>query len=631
MKLTPIATLVALSIASAAGAAEYSQSPSLDGMNLPPVADRLPTEPLVVTPRDQIGKYGGTWHVGLKGYGDTGYFMRTFAYDGLVRWNLAWDEVIPNIATSWTVSDDARTFTLKLREGHKWSDGSPFAASDVAWVVNDIIYNDDFVGSKPTDIFQPGNKAVAEAIDDTTLQITFEKPYGLFMQQLAGVQSNFLITFPQAYCGKFHPDHNPNIDEVLAEVDAESWGEAMLNNCGQLWGIERWSKADKPTLMGWKFDKAYVGGEPEVTMSRNPYYFKVDTAGQQLPYIDNYRMTIHEDVEEIVLRAAAGDIDFQGRHINSIANRSVFAQNRDAGDFVLVPAISAQSVGTFLTFNDQTDDENLAAAFASKDFRVAISHGIDRDRIVDVIYFGQAEPHQVAPKSADPFYDEEMAKQYTEFDQAKANALLDGLGYDQRNGDGMRLFADGSPVRFQINTVPDLRPEWVDTIGLIVEDLRAIGVDARLNVLERTLFDERWKAIDYQSLVWQGDGGIGSMFRPQFYAPTSTSASAFGMQFAHSYHATGSDLAMDPPSNIARQFELHQHMLASSDPAKQTALFAELLQINKDLFPVVGVSTPPNTYFVKKNYFMNVPADMPYDWTYPTPGPAGVEQFFINK
>lgn len=630
MKSVFLAALLTVSSVSVAAAMEYAQSPMLDGMDLPAVAERLPSEPMVVTPRGEVGTYGGTWNSGLKGFGDTGYFMRTFAYDSLVRWNLEWNEVVPNVAQSWEASEDSRTYTLKLREGHKWSDGSPFTANDVAWVINDIISDDGFVGSKPQSIFPPDNPVSAEVIDDVTLVITFERPYGLFMQQLAGVESNFLVTYPLAFCGKFHPAHNDEIDDVIAEAEAQSWGEVMLSNCGQLWGSERWSSAEKPTILAWQFEKAYVGGQGEVTMVRNPYYYKVDTAGNQLPYIDRFQMTVHESVEEIVLRASAGEIDFQGRHIASIGNRSVFAQNREGGDYELIPALASESVGTFFTFNEHIDNENLKSVFADKNFRIALSHGIDRDRIIDVVYFGQSEPHQVAPRAADPFYDEEMAKQFTAFDQDTANAMLDDLGLTNRNGDGMRTFADGSPVTFQVSTVQDLRPEWVDTIGLVIEDWRAIGIDARLNIQERTLFDERWKTVNYDALVWQGDGGIGSLFRAEFYVPTSTSASAYGMPYAHAYHSTGSDLTIQPPEAVAKQFDLYRELLSSPDPEVQTKLYKELLAITKDLFPVVGVSTPPDTYFVKKTGFNNVPENMPMSWSYPTPGPAGVEQFYIT-
>ena len=97
------------------------QSPMLDEAvaagTLPPVAERLPTNPLVVTPVESVGVYGGTWRSALRGGLDNAWIARTVAYDGLVRYDREWKQIIPNLAESWEVSEDAKTYTFKLREG----------------------------------------------------------------------------------------------------------------------------------------------------------------------------------------------------------------------------------------------------------------------------------------------------------------------------------------------------------------------------------------------------------------------------------------------------------------------------------------------------------------------------------
>lgn len=631
--LVSLATLAML--ASPVMAADYQQAPMLDDLvgagTLPAVAERLPAEPLIITPHENIGQYGGTWRSGLLKSGDAAYFMRTVAYDGLMRWNLAWDSVVPNVASEATASEDGKTFTFKLREGMKWSDGTPFTAADVAWVVNDIIYDPGFVGSKPDTIFPQGNKATAVAVDDLTLTISFEKPQGLFLQQLAGVEGNFLVTFPVAYCGQFHPAHNTGLDATLAELKMASWGEAMLAKCGQMYGTERWANAEKPSVLAWVFEKAYVGGQSEVTMVRNPYYFKVDPEGNQLPYIDRLYMSVNETPDEIVLKAVAGEIDLQNRHIASLANRAVFAENRENGKFELLPALETLSASTMLSFNMSNSNPGLQTVFSDKKFREALSLGIDRQRINDVVFFGQAQPHQIAPREADPFYDEVMATQFTEFDPDTANALLDEIGLTARDGNGIRLLADGSPLTFQVNVVDGVYADWLDTLGLVIEDWKAIGVDARMNVIERTLFVSRWVASDYDALVWSGDGGIGSLFRPEFYVPISTQASSFGMPYARYFADPKGEGAIEPPEEIKQQFELYRELTQTSDAERQNELYRQILAINRDMFPVIGVTTAPDTYFVKQTNFHNVPANMPNAWPYPTPGPAAVEQFYIDQ
>ncbi|MDB5537710.1 MAG: putative transporter-binding protein precursor, partial [Devosia sp.] len=116
------------------------QSPILDPLvadgTLPPVAERLPTNPLVVTPVESVGKYGGTWHSGLRGGGDNAWIARTIAYDGLVRYDRDWNKVIPNLAESWEISEDAKTYTFHLRAGLKWNNGKPFTSADIAFAVD---------------------------------------------------------------------------------------------------------------------------------------------------------------------------------------------------------------------------------------------------------------------------------------------------------------------------------------------------------------------------------------------------------------------------------------------------------------------------------------------------------------
>ena len=115
------------------------QSPMLDAAvasgDLPPVAERLPVNPLVVTPVESVGTYGGNWRSALRGGLDNAWIGRTVAYDGLVRYDREWKQIIPNLAESWEVSADSKEYTFKLREGLKWNNGTPFTSADIAFAV----------------------------------------------------------------------------------------------------------------------------------------------------------------------------------------------------------------------------------------------------------------------------------------------------------------------------------------------------------------------------------------------------------------------------------------------------------------------------------------------------------------
>ncbi|HEV2066928.1 MAG TPA: ABC transporter substrate-binding protein, partial [Thermomicrobiales bacterium] len=163
--------------------AQFAESPLFAEQTasgaLPPVAERLPLNPVVVQPTEQVGQYGGTWRTAIVGGQDLAWLVRTVGYDYLVRWDPAWEAVVPNVAESWEVSIDGRTYTFKLREGHKWSDGQPFTVADVMFYGEDVYRNADLTTSLGL------NPWTIEQVDDLRFAVTFEQPEGLFIQTLA--------------------------------------------------------------------------------------------------------------------------------------------------------------------------------------------------------------------------------------------------------------------------------------------------------------------------------------------------------------------------------------------------------------------------------------------------------------
>ncbi|MDB5612668.1 MAG: transporter substrate-binding protein, partial [Devosia sp.] len=378
------------------------QSPMLDGMDLPPVAERLPSNPLVVTPVESVGTYGGTWRSALRGGLDNAWIARTVAYDGLVRYDREWKTIVPNLAESWEVSEDSKTYTFKLRDGLKWNNGKPFTSADIAFAAE--LFSEPSYGVG-TFMKNPNNPVKVEVVDDITFKLVFEKPNGVIMDDLASVNGFTVVSLSKDYCSQFYPKYNPNAAEEAKAAGFETWELWMTDRCS--WATEtiRWANPELPMMNAWMIDEPLTGDASRATFVRNPYYWKVDTEGNQLPYIDKLDMRVSDSLEELTLMALNGEIDYQDRHIATVANQPLFFDGQEAGDYHLGENIPSNMNTLILQFNLNHVDPVRRELFQSKDFRIGVSQLIDRQEIIDVVFTGQGSPSQAAPRPESPFYD----------------------------------------------------------------------------------------------------------------------------------------------------------------------------------------------------------------------------------
>ncbi len=617
--------VLALAAGAPALANGYNQAPMLaakvDAGELPPVEDRLPAEPLQLE-APEVGTYGGTWRSTLKGNNDEGWIRRSANYEPLVSYTFNWDGVVPNIAKSWEVNDNATEFTFHLREGHKWSDGTPFTADDVVFAINDVINSDSFPGERPPALLG----AVATAPDPQTVVITLPAPHSLFLEELASVAGPQVVHMQKAFCSQYHPDYNPDAEKNATDAGLSGWGEAMMLNCG----VRRNRNADRPTLAAWIQQVDYDGINTPVTFVRNPYYFKVDQEGNQLPYIDNLSMTQVEDANSIVLMGIAGELDFTNRHIDNVANKPVFFDNQEKGDYHIYDTIVADMNTAIIQLNLNYDDDGFRELFQNKDFRIALSHGIDRQEIIDVVYAGLGEPYQAAPRPESPFYDEELAKQYTEWDPDLANQMLDDIGLTERNGDGIRLLPDGRPISIRIDTTTDLGT-YLDILELVALHWEEIGIDLDVRKAERSYVYEQKDNNQHMAHVWKGDGGLGdAMLDSRYYLPMHDE-SAFALRWAMNWKDPNNATRQDPPEEVARQLDLYKQMFEAADTETRDDLFRQVLDITKDQFYTIGVSLPPKSYGIASNSMGNIPENQPHAWIYPNPGPMNTSLLFKRQ
>lgn len=619
-----VSTALAAWLVAGGPAAALQEAPALAALvkdgKLPPVAERLPKEPEVVKPLEGVGRYGGQLRYGLRGSSDHNNILRMIGPQGLVRWNPSYTEIVPNVARSFEASADATTFTFKLREGMRWSDGQPFTADDVLFNMQDVVLAGALAPTPPR--YQAGGKpATVEKLDATTVRFTFAAPYGDFLAELASPLGQHPVLYARHYCAQFHPKHNPNVAELVKAANASDWQNLFLARCGDIEIPSRWGNPAKPTLDPWVVKEPYVGGATRVVAERNPYFWQVDQAGNQLPYVDQLVSPIAQDVESLVLEAVGGRIDFQIRHLDAPSNRPVLAQNRQKGGYEFVEATRVGGTNMIINLNLTHKDPELRELFNKKDFRIALSHGIDRQEVIDTALLGEGEPWQQGPFEDHPNHHARLSTQYLAHDPAAANKLLDGLGLTRRAADGTRLLPSGRPLKFKIDVITTLQAEHGDMLEIIARQWEKIGVDMDVNALERTFFYSRTsESYEHDAAVWGAEGSWVPGEIPQQIVPVHHD-SRWGIPWTFWYKSGGKQ-GEEPPASVKERMRLYDQARATVDTAKRRELMLQIAEIAADEFEVMGVSKSTPTYGIRKLTLKNVPPAMPSSWYYPTPAPT---------
>lgn len=608
----------------AAAKAVEKEAPALAALvkegKLPKLEERLPKEPLVVK-AEKVGVYGGNWRMGLRGRSDTAVYTRIIAYEYLVRFDPEWKSVIPNLATKWEMSADAKSWTFTLREGVKWSDGKPFTADDIVFFMEQVAASKDIYPVPPGWLVVGGKLPKVTKVDNYKVKFDFDQPYGMFLQTAAQVDK--WVHAPAHYLKQWlnTPENKQRIDDEIKKLG--------LKDFKALWELKSsaWDNPELPTVHAWVV-KVPLGAGTKVSFERNPYYWKVDTEGKQLPYIDTVSNDIFEDTNAIVLKALNGEIDMQDRHINTLQNKSIFFDGQAKGNFRIYDWVSTPSNTMGIHLNLTHENLELRKVFGDKNFRIALSHAIDRKKIIDTIFVSQGEPNQVAPVKGSVYYDEQFAKQYTEFDVAKANQMLDQI-LPKKDSAGFRLLPSGKRLQVNLEIANGVQAYFVDVAEMVKKNWAAVGVEMLVKPEDRTLFYDRKKANQHDAGVWVGSGGLDVVQSPRNYYPDSDEA-IYGTAWYYWLNSGGKQ-GVEPPADVKKQHDLIQQMKATGDAAKQEQFMREVLKIAKDNFWVIGIGTPVKGFGIVKNDMQNVPKAMTDAWVFPSPGPYNPAAFFFKK
>ncbi|MEC5386117.1 ABC transporter substrate-binding protein [Uliginosibacterium sp. H3] len=638
MRFNPSKQLAAAALVAAASAmpmwayAAFSQSPMLDKLvqekKLPPVDQRLPAKPQVIKPLVKVGTYGGTLRTALRGNGDANAILRLVGNQNLVRWTMDFNNVEANLAESWTVNADASEYTFVLRKGTRWSDGTPFTADDIIFSMNDVVANKGYTSALPAMFAIKDQPPVVTKTDDYTIKFKFAGPYITFLEQLATPVANFPTMWQKKYCSQFHPKYNTQINDLMAKEKAKDWGQLFRNKCGEPTDqANRWVNPDRPTLDPWVIKEGYGGSATKVVLERNPYFWQVDTAGKQLPYIDRVQLQVISEVETIVLAAINGQLDFMLRHVSGIQNRPVLAENQAKGGYKIFNSenVNANAVGLWL--NHSTKNEKLRKLIRNHDFRQALSQATDRKEINDIIFLGQATPWQSGPLQQSKWYNEKLGKQYLNYDPKLANELLDKVGLTKKDADGFRLYPDGG--RVSIGAIAQIaQSTMVDTLDLIRKQWAKVGVELVIQASERTLYYDRAAQNNFDLSTDVFPGGMDAPFNPRAYLAFHPTESRMSLEWTK-YYLTNGKQGEEPSPSMKKRLALYDQWLVAKTKDEGDRLFKEILEEAANEFEVIGTVRPAVETGVRNAKLTNLYEKMPSGWTYPTPGPALLQQWFF--
>lgn len=464
-------------------ARSFGQSPALServerGV-LSPVSERLPENPLVVVPMDEIGRYGGAIRRALTGdIVQTPGVNKTLG-EGLMGFERPLPKSIQyNLAESYAFEDNGKVALFKIRQGVRWSDGVPFTVDDILFWYYDMNVNADARSNPlfPTDWLVDDKPVNLSKVDDYTLRIESPKPLGRILSVLcAGT-----VAYPKHALSKLHPKYN---SAATYETFRDSTSRAQLLY-----------KPGIPTLSAW-MPTDWLRGQ-RIVYERNPYYWKVDSVGNQLPYADRLVFNIIQDTQVILLKFINGEIDLFGRYSQINMFPTLKAEER-GGKFTI--HLGGPVPVSTLRINFDTPKISLRKAIRDKRVRVALSHGLNREEMNEIVFHGLLEPGCFTFSPTSKYYSESASKMYASYDPDLAQRLLDEAGYRDSDGDGLREFADGSVFALTIDVVPGV---GVDICQLIAEHWSAIGVKVNLNIGLRDIIWPRRAAGENDILWW---------------------------------------------------------------------------------------------------------------------------------
>jgi peptide/nickel transport system substrate-binding protein len=621
----------------------FKEAPALTELvnagKLPPVQERIGQDPLVVKPVHEIGKYGGTWRHGFTGPGDNWNGMRNASGpDHLLFWDYIGDKIVPNIAKGFELQDGGKVTVIHLRRGMKWSDGAPFTADDFVFGYEDLYLNKDLYPTGSALLSINGKAGKVEKADQYTVRFVFPEPYPFLPSVLAGSThfsahsyagdpSGVPVFSPAHYLKQFLPKYSSEdaINKMAKEAGFDNWALHLKNKNSFQYN------PDLPVLTPWKTVSPI--NTPNWTLERNPYSVWVDTDGNQLPYIDKVQFQLAENLEVLNLRAIAGEYDMQSRHID-MGKLPVFLENQQRGNYKMALDIGDNGADCALKFNlGYEADPEIGKWLANVDFRRALALGIDRDQINETFWLGTGTGGSVAPSETNKYSPgPEYRTKWATLDINQANAMLDKLGLDKKDAEGYRLRTDGKGrLSLLIDAWGGQFIQFTRISEMISQQVKKIGIDLKVQEIERSFGIKRNAANENQIYAWQNDGSEHLFTFPGHVFPYDGGSSG-GPQFGQWFQSNGAQ-GKEPPPRLKEVMEKFRRAFGVPEE-EQVKLGKEIWAIAVDeVFSagVVGLAAAVSGVRVIKNTMGNIPARQFNSPDGKTPGTSRPATFFFKS
>jgi len=484
------------------------------------------------------------------------------------------DSMVPDIVEGYKVSDDNKTFTFYLRKGLKWSDGKPVTTEDVSFAFNDVLLNDKLTPVFPIELTAGGKRCEVKIIDSYTFQVSFSEKYGGFLNglgtRLRGYNWFFL---PKHYLKQFHPNYTPleKLEPLIKKAGFEK---------GEWWNLFN-KKTDPysgdvgcPVLNPW----VIVERNPKtgtIRWKRNPFFYKIDEAGNQLPYIDYRVSSLIKEPRMAPMKALAGEVDYM-REYPSLSDLPLYKEFEEKGRYKVLLYQKDVETG-YICLNLSHQDPVWRKVVQDVRFRKALSMAINRKEIIDAVYLGLAVPSRLVPDTYDP-------------DQA--NKLLDEIGLSRRDAEGWRLGPDGK--RFEIPfEIPQLMGFEVPMTEMVVSYWKKVGIYTTMKTVSFALWDQLGRSNEIKASNHWGEPPVDSRTAincvPDIYR-------SWGPGFRQWYD-TGGKSGVEPPKEIKRIFELRDIVRTGSDKERKEAV-QEMARLHSENFFIIALTWPKHPIIV---------------------------------
>ena len=565
---------------------EYNEAPMsttlVEQRKVPPVEERLPEEPLVIKPYEEIGKYGGRLTLIRRGVDGWGTPQQAQFSTLLARVKEEGSTVIPNLAKEWALSDDSRAFTLSLREGLRWSDGDPFTADDILFTYNDILVSKELTGHWTVDGFSamfPGGELVkVEKIDDYAVRFSSKVPWAGFATALSwqfwGRQA--LAYDPAHYLKQYHADYNPDAQKLAKEAGFENWVQYFQNR-RKADGASQ-NDLDLPVMSPWVVTRITPD---HVSYSRNHYYWKVDTAGNQLPYIDEIVAPLAENSQLRVAKVIAGEPDYTFALIGPEYVPALKMNEEKTNLRVELGQVWVERTNEVVLYLNYTvEDTYLRKLFNEIRFRRALSLSIDRNDINQAAYLGTSYPLAMT-LTTKPIFEPRFGNVAIEYDPEGAMRLLDEIGM-KKGPDGFRTRPDGSDLTLLIETHP-----WFTEHGPAAELCAQYWSDIGIRTLSKVTGEvfRNKNANKNQVLLWVAQNAD---FRELAFRTTPFHPPMLGTLWRTWLRTDGAN-GIEPPAAIKEYVGIFEVLATTPDEQERVRMLKRAMEMNAENLWAIGV------------------------------------------